>query len=656
MLWRAAILGVLLVGCGDDDTVPPDAGADAGTADDAGAPDAGPEDAGPEAIEDHCDPLVPTVCALPFPSTYYEAEDPSTASGRRLAVPERALPATRSGMRRPAPDVFEGIDGWSPSTGPIAHFPRATLEGVARSVSIARSLEDDSPTVIVDALTGERIPHFADIDVTTDNDAQRAFLLRPVVPLAFDREYWIAIRGLRDEDGATLPPSPAFVALRDGGDFPHPSIDARRDEYEALFVDLDDAGVARDELQLAWRFHTRSRESCTAGLLRVRELALAAVGDDGPSYRIVSDERDVNENVAREIEGVMEVPLFLDEPGPGGTLFRDDDGQVAQNGTAEFPFRVLVPPSATPETPAAITQFGHGLFGTRGQVDGHREFGQRHGHVLFGVDWIGMSEEDFPLIGELIVEGAAERFQFVPHRLHQAFVNSLLAMRLVSGRFAEEELQQDGEPIVDPRERYYFGESQGGIFGATYMAISTDVTRGGLRVPGQPYSLLLSRSVDFDGYFALLRIAYRDGIDVQLLVALAQILYDTVEPGTWSRFVEGGLEGTPEHRVLMHAAIGDHQVTTLGAHLMARAVGAPLATPAVRSAWGVDERAMPFEGSALVEFDFGLPPDPVGNEPQREGDDPHGDVKNLDAARAQLDHFLRTGEVAAYCDGPCDPE
>lgn len=62
--------------------------------------------------------------------------------------------------------------------------------------------------------------------------------------------------------------------------------------------------------------------------------------------------------------------------------------------------------------------------------------------------------------------------------------------------------------IVDPKLAFYRGDSQGGIFGATYMAISTDVTRGLLGETGAPYTLLLDRSVDFSGFKFLLKGSY----------------------------------------------------------------------------------------------------------------------------------------------------
>ena len=103
----------------------------------------------------------------------------------------------------------------------------------------------------------------------------------------------------------------------------------------------------------------------------------------------------------------------------------------------------------------------------------------------------------------------------------------------------------------------------------------------------------------------------------------------------------------------MRAAVGDHQVTTLGAHHMARSIGVPHLDSGIRSIWGLDSVTDRVSGGAYVEYDFGLPPDPWCNLPQSKCEDPHGKLRKLEAARVQLDHFLRTGEVVDECDGPC---
>jgi hypothetical protein len=189
------------------------------------------------------------------------------------------------------------------------------------------------------------------------------------------------------------------------------------------------------------------------------------------------------------------------------------------------------------------------------------------------------------------------------------------------------------------------------------MAISTDVTRGLLGEPGMPYSLLLNRSIDFGPYFALLRLTYGNGRAIQLLQGLLQIAWDRTEPNGYAPYIAADmLPGTPKHDVLLHVAIGDQQVTPLGAHIIARAVGAKNLAPVNRPVWGIEEAQGPFSGSGMVEFEFGNPEVPKTNTPPTEGEDPHDLVRVLDVAHDQTNEFLRTGVIQAYCDGPCDPE
>ena len=162
-------------------------------------------------------------------------------------------------------------------------------------------------------------------------------------------------------------------------------------------------------------------------------------------------------------------------------------------------------------------------------------------------------------------------------------MNQLVAMRMMMGRVARDGIKDaNGALVLDPAWidntlRAYRGDSQGGIMGGTYMAISTDVTRGLLGEPGTPYSVLLNRSKDSILYNGLLRDTYKDDRNVQIMWSLIQLHWDRTEPSGFVPFINGDtLPGTPEHQVLLHDAIGDHQVTTLGAHIVARAVGAKL--------------------------------------------------------------------------------
>ena len=184
------------------------------------------------------------------------------------------------------------------------------------------------------------------------------------------------------------------------------------------------------------------------------------------------------------------------------------------------------------------------------------------------------------------------------------------------------------------------------------------MTRGVIDNLGQPYSLLLDRSVDFSPYLTILQSTYPNALDIQTAIALDQMLWDRSEPSGFSDAITGNLlPNTPAHQVLMQVSIGDHQVTTLGAHILARAAGAVTLTPAPRPIFEIGEVSPPTSGSAtIVEYDFGLPPVPLTNVPMMQGNDPHGELASTPAAISQASNFLLTGTVASYCDGgPCNP-
>ncbi len=608
-----------------------------------------------------CDPLVPSYCAYPFPSNVYTQDDPTSPTGRRLALAQATLPLSTSGYLSD-PGVWNQSDGFSPGMALLAHLPGATTLGLPDPTTIERSLMPDSPTVLINAETGEWVPHFSELDMSTGQSSRRTFMIRPVTRLADSTRYIAAIRGVVDETGTPLPASAAFAALRDNTPFADdPSIDTRRGLYADIFIRLADAGVERENLQLAWDFTTASRENNTARLVSIRDQALDIVGEAGPEYVIDEITTDYSEHIALQVEGRMTVPLYIDDPGPGGSMMLDSDGLPVQQGEAEYPFVVLIPYSAF-DTVSAPLAYGHGLLGSKGQVKSgtFQKFANDYNFVLFAVDWVGMAEDDFIHIAGVLNDGELDRFATVVDRGQQGILNFMLATRMLNGDFANDpQLVYDGKQAqIATDEAFYFGNSQGGIFGATLMAVYTDVTRGLLGVPGQPYHLLLNRSVDFDPFFVILRIAYPDAIDLQMVLGLIQILWDRSEPNGFTPYIRTNmLPGTPSHEVLLQIAMGDHQVTTLGAHHMARSIGGVInLAPVNRSLWGIEEATAPHEGSGMIEYDFGLPPDPITNIPQTAGEDPHGKPRKLDSAQKSLNLFLREGKVDSFCDGPCDPE
>lgn len=601
-----------------------------------------------------CDPLVPAYCGYPFPNNVFTVADASTSSGRRLALSREAMPPTTRGFHA-EPDAFNDRDGFSPGGTILAHLAGATGTGLADPLHIGDSLGETSPTVLLDVTTGERVAHFAELDVNAEAD-EASLMIQPAAALEYTHRYIVGVRGMVDDGGDPVAASEAFAALRDDTPTEDPAVEERRPLYIDIFAQLEDAGVARDELQLAWDFTVASREDTNGRVVAMRDAALEAVGD-GPTYEILSVDEDVSASIFRRIVGEIEVPLFLDQPGPGGVLLLDDDGVPMANGTARYGFTMMVPYSAQ-GTPAAGAVFGHGLFGNRSQVEAPAfgEFANAANIIFVGVDWIGMSSEDPVLVGLIVQGGDVGQIRTMPDRLQQALVNFLVVTRMLRTSIVDDPaLQYETEGMLDGDTTFYYGGSQGGIMGASYMALATDVTRGVLGVPGQSYNLLLERSVDFDPFLELIDTNYSQAFDRQLLLGLVQLLWDRAEPSGLSRhIIDDTLPGTPTHQVLLLDAIGDHQVTTLGAHVMARSIGVPLLAENPREVWGLEQAEGPLE-SALVEYDFNLPPIPLGNEPMREGDDPHGSLTNVPAAVQTAAQYFLTGEAINYCDGVCDP-
>jgi hypothetical protein len=668
---RVALVALILgfsVGCSSSDNVAP-AGATPtvklGPADDrvhGGVKVFGPY------LDGDCDPLVPTHCGYPFPSDVYLVEDSAMKTGRHVEFGPATLPANVNSVQA-APDEFRKNDGFSPGAGLMTHMPGATVTGLPTPLTIAASLEDDSPTVLIDAETGKRVPHFSELDMTEGiSDDERAFIIRPVVRLENSTRYIVAIRNVVDAIGEKLAPSDAFKALRDGTSHSDPSIENRRALYDDIFARLDEAGVKKDDLQIAWDVTIASRENITGWMLHIRDEALKTLGPEGPSFSIertcdgaddcTKATRNPGTSIKLRIEGKVTVPLFLDKPDAGGKFVLGSDGMPKQNGTAEFPYVVLIPVSATTGTPGVPVQNGHGLFGTRNQVTGFADAANEANWVLAATDFIGMASDDVPVIISVIQGGDIGAFRTVPDRMCQGFLNMIFVTRMLRGAFAKDTaVQFNGKSAIDTSTSYYFGGSEGGILGATFMAVTPDILRGGLEVAGQPYNLLLNRSVDYDVYGALIKAAYPNALDDQLLLATTQMLWDRGEPSGYSKYiVDDPLPNTPSHEVLLQLSIGDHQVSTLGGHLMARTIGLSSLKPAVRPIFGIDEIDAPHQGSALIEYDFGLPPEPITNVPMREGEDPHGKMKGVPAAGQVLKDFLETGVVNQYCTDTCNPD
>ncbi|MGB5283109.1 MAG: hypothetical protein WBN29_01275 [Polyangiales bacterium] len=603
-----------------------------------------------------CDPLVPEFCGYPFPSNVYTVEDSSTASGRRVSFGNEFLANNDS-------TPWDYSDGFSAGSPILTYLPRATDDVFGGVTDIDQSLSATSPTLLLDAETGELVPHFAQIDTQALQNPgmqvlQSSTMLRPVVRLKDNARYIVAFRNVTNSDGAVIEASEPFAALRDGTASEDESVEARRALYEDIFEKIEAKGWSRDEIQIAWDFNTASDENNTRWLLHMRDTAFELIGEDGPEYTITSVEASTDDgaidpaNIAFRIFGTFKVPLFMTSPEPGALLLLDDDEMPMINEEtpwADIPFEVLIPNSATAENPAATIEYGHGLFGEKEQIQSShfRSFMNEYNYAFFGTDMQGMSDPDQQVVTDALTGGKFSDVHTMWDRLHQGFLNHLVMLRMMKTSFAKDETFGQ---YINADEAYYHGISQGGIMGPVILATSPDIDRGALGVMGQPYSFLLFRSVDFDDFRLVIRLFYPDYRMDQLLIAIAQMLWDRVEPNGYSHHVvENNLPGVDPKEVLMRTAIGDHQVVTFAGHIMARTMKAKHLTTGLRDIWELDPVASTQSGSFYTEYDFALPGQPYCNVPMSMCDDPHEYPRRREASRKQLDEFLRNGTGTNHC-------
>ncbi len=640
----------LAAACGDDDGM----GADLGIA------DMGPE--GPPGTEG-CDNLLPD-CLYPFPSRAYVGEDGF------LDLPMHLLPERpRATFTSEALEVNQGFGAASPI---VFQLPGAEIPGPGPFDSEA-SLAADYPTLVIDATTGERIPHWVESDFLSDDKEPQLFVIRPAIPLPRDTEIVVGVRGLDAEA------PDAFAALRDGTETEWFGIDARRPHFEeVVFPTLEAAGASRDSLLLAWSFPVQSDDAATAPIVAVRDAIFDALPAEGPAYTItdvfecdgVDDPGECHPSIRLIVDGTVSVPSVVGEPDDLGVrrIQYDGSGQPIVEGVEEHAFRFQLPHSAFDgDAPVPVMQYGHGFLGRRAEANNGwiREMADRLGFAILACNMQGMDENIQNVWGDVLVNEGG-RFPHLKELAYQGVINQLVQQKLVKTTMAADDdarfYRTDGELAWDPTTVWYYGNSQGGSVGTVVMALTEDVERGVLGVPGSGYPFLLHRSIDFTPLVGIIDLTYQQDDTIGVFLMALGTGWDTFDPLTFApHLTDDPLPGTPSHQVLYHVAKEDREVVNEASFISARAAGASLMVPAVRPVFGLPEQTYPATiDAALVEVDFGIPDDPTpldppdGDPAQPDDGNTHGWLRDWIPAQDQMVHFLRTGEMIDTCGGgPC---
>jgi hypothetical protein len=661
-----------------------------------------------------CDPLDPSLCMQPFPNDYFTVADPSTDTGRRLDFQADAMPQNKAGVPIDPTD-FNRADGFSPGSAITVKIPEVETQqafdhtGFVPLTDPGAYSDEDQPAVVIDADTGVRQPIFAELDANPNHyqpgdTADVNLIIRPTVNFLEGHRYIVALRNLRDASDNPVEAPMAFRVYRDNMATTDPDMEARRAHMDDVLQTLQSDGIDRQDLYLAWDFTVASEHSLAGRALAIRDDALHQLGDDtpgdssidgnAPTFHITSvlntGDPGIPANTLREIDGELtNIPCYLNNQDchPGGNFNFQSSGDVnaTPTGTADdadaattgVRFRCLIPNSAVDGTDVNPTQsgiFGHGLLGDFTQVSDMIKFPNSEANVSnttwCATNWAGFSSDDIGTV--LSALGDLSNFTKLTDRMQQGFVNMIYlgrAMMLADGFDNDPAFQFDPDedenptPVLALNQLNWEGISQGGIMGGALTALEPDLTQSVLDVTGMNYSTLLSRSTDSGQYLDIPDIglwANYPGLERRpLILSLMQLLWDRGEGNGYAQHMtDDPLPDTPEHRVLLQAAYGDHQVSNVAAEVEARTIGAQVHTPeldpgrhwadATDPLFGLTEiNSYPFTGSAaLVYYDGG----PLGFDGEQDCTDESMDPQHGTAPAPLVN--LPPNPVSVY---GCDP-
>ncbi|HKE17251.1 MAG TPA: hypothetical protein VKB80_20395 [Kofleriaceae bacterium] len=645
----------------------------AGAGDDDGADDGGAA----FVVAPECNPLGDgQSCLLPWPSSAYLAADETTSTGFRVALPIEAMPSNNEDVAiDPAP--WNRNDGFSPSGAMLAAFPGGVSpDGLPPHTDPAASLADDSPVVVLNMDTGERQLVFAEVDMNIYEPDQRPLIIRPLERMAPGAHYAVAVRrSVLDASGQPLEPTPGFQALVDGSWFDHPLFAGQADRAGAMFAALEEAGVPRGDLALAWDFVTGSDENITADLLTMRDQALPAMGERGANLTFTAEEVEGGDPslVLRLIHGTHDAPNFLtdgEQPGsilrrgPDGAGGAGDPGRPEMDGMYTANYAAIIPRCvADRQEPVPALLFGHGLFGTgEGYIDNELLQGLANDNcvVVLAGDWIGLTQRQVSLALDAALDLNASHS--LSEMLGQSVINFIALEQLVRGPMAASPtFRVGGRQIIDPERVYFFGASLGGIMGGTFMAYDPFIERGALGVPGGAWSLLIERSYSWGALSIAANGAYADVRDHQVLISLLAWNLERWDPITTARHVIADpLPETPAKQLLLYEGLNDCLVSNLSTEMVVRTLGVPLTLPTVKTPYGLDTTTDPVPSGFTIYDEKRMPGVPDTNVPPAEDNGTHSGVNSNPAVLREVIGFLIDGEVVQQCrdeagaPAPCD--
>lgn len=492
-----------------------------------------------------CTALAVRSCALPYPSDEFTVPDPSSATGRRVAMPEGLIPAALTDQLGPGAgiaDAFGGADGFSALSPVIFELDRPVRQELLAA-------DGGDEFVVVDEVTGRRQRIRAALwpEATFRGAPGTIVMAWPVTSWEYGHTYVAGVRGLEGVIGDPVPPS----ALAD----PDAGLTGMIDTLARV------SGHGR--YQSVTRFTVGSRESVTAPM---RSMAATARSEDHPVRRLRSSPPLLFDNGAATITG--EVRL---------TDFRDDDGVVRPDrpGSEWVQFLLTVPRGS--EGPAPVAIYGHGLTINKESMMIVASANAQQGVATIGIDVPNHGSRQAGQGGyllDLTNPGDLGRLAGMPLQgiidhvsLTEAIIEHLGSLDL--SPWSPLGAHGDGRADLDTSRILYEGTSMGGVLGAAEFALIPQIDAAYLQVAGAGIVDILSHSLLWPLFASVIPSGASAG-DAAALLGAASMLLDPADP-------THVLEDLAESRrpVVVQVGVGDGVVPEFSSDRLVRMLDLP---------------------------------------------------------------------------------
>lgn len=209
---------------------------------------------------------------------------------------------------------------------------------------------------------------------------------------------------------------------------------------------------------MSWDFHTASESSLLSKLTDIYNSTLTVMNEEidegGQGYYAIkavdstSKCTDSSSLVGRSIYYKIKVPWYLHNTSRTENALRLDLFGLNGAAVSNIPLhddagiRIIVPCSiyTGKKKPFALVQFGHGIFGSKSELDSTWLMREAHanGWILWAMDWRGFSFADLPLAAKLLLYDSDSSSTTLQAAVVQGFSNKLAGKIVIKNIISRE--------------------------------------------------------------------------------------------------------------------------------------------------------------------------------------------------------------------------